>query len=224
MSAPTIIAIGDMHLPWSCHVTLKKIYKIVEDVQPDVVVQLGDLYDQFSWSKFPRTHNLMTPAEELSSARLMATDFWKQISRAAPNADRYQLWGNHDERIKKRVLEKMPEIESLVSFSGFFQFDGVTSMPEEREELTIAGIVFMHGFRQAGKHCEHNLANTVVGHLHRGYTHFYRHAENVYWELNAGMVADPTSVPLSYAKQRKYATYHQGVGLIDELGPRFIPL
>lgn len=187
---------------------------------------MGDLYDFFSYTRFPRTHNLMTPQREVELGRRDAEAFWKAIHKAAPKAECFQLRGNHDDRPQKRVLEKAPELEHLVKngLSGLWTFDGVTTLGDSRSELIIDGIVFHHGWRRHGEHMLHNMQNTVVGHLHTGGTVFRTFGKKVLWELNAGFIANPEAVPLQYTAQKVYRRETNGVGWIDDLGPRFISL
>ena len=49
-----VICVPDMHLPWVDAGALSQIYLAIERENPNVVIQLGDLYDMYSHSKFPR--------------------------------------------------------------------------------------------------------------------------------------------------------------------------
>lgn len=187
---------------------------------------MGDLYDFYSFSRFPRTHNLLTPIQEVETGRREAVRFWAAIRSALPRAELFQLRGNHDIRPSKRILEKAPEFESLVQsgIQGLWDFPSVTTLPSDREELLLDGVVFHHGWRKHGEHFLHNLRSTVVGHLHTGGVVFRRLDDRTIWELNAGYIADPNSVPMSYGAQKRFRKETPGVGFIDHLGPRFIAL
>jgi UDP-2,3-diacylglucosamine pyrophosphatase LpxH len=186
---------------------------------------MGDLYDFYSWSRFPKSVNLFSPTEELKAAISSAKKFWQKIREAAPKAKCYQLIGNHDERIYKRVIEKSPEFEDFINLEKLWDFEGVKVMPSEREELVLNDIIFIHGYRgKIGDHAKFNLKHTVCGHLHRGGVVFVRHGERIIFELNAGTVADLNSKPMSYSKQKQFGNMTNGFGFIDEYGPSFIPL
>lgn len=158
-------------------------------------------------------------------ARKMAEDFWIEIKDAAPSAKLKQLKGNHDERPSKQLIEKAPEYDFLLKhIDELFSFGGVWTQKSERDELIMGNILFQHGFRsKLGDHCKHNKMNTVCGHTHKGGVHFERLGKEVIWELNAGYLGDPESLPLSYTKQRKISKWTKGLGIIDKDGPRFIP-
>lgn len=168
----------------------------------------------------------MTPNEEVNDGRVMAEDFWKKISLSAPNAKKFQIKGNHDERAAKRMLEKAPELEPFCRFDDFWTFDGVETIQDSRDHLEIDGIVFTHGHRSKIGDLipECDFMNVVSGHSHRGGTFFRRlKGGRIAWELNAGYVGNPFDEALVYRPMKSFFGWTHGVGFIDETGPRFIP-
>ncbi len=107
---------------------------------------------------------------------------------------------------------------------GLWEFDGVTTMGSERDELIIDGILYMHGFRKHGDHVKYNLMSTVCGHSHTGGVVFHPIKGKTLFELNAGYLGDPKSAALSYTRQSKISKWTLGLGYIDDYGPRFVPL
>jgi len=220
-----ILCIGDVHAPFVSKPTVSKILDIAEELKPTIIIQLGDAYDFYSFSHFPRSVNLMTPSQEITDGRCVMEEIWGALHRRAKKAKKYQLKGNHDDRITKRLREKFPELESLVDLSQLWKFDNVTTIQDSREELEIEDIVFTHGYRsKLGDHMRYNHRNTVVGHSHRGGVALQPINGKVLFELNAGYIADPFHESLVYRSQLKYFNWTHGVGFIDHLGPRFIPL
>lgn len=225
MAYPLTVCVGDTHFPFHSRLTVERIVDAVASLRPKIVVQEGDLFDMYSWSRFPRSENIMTPLQEAKAGRKYAEMFWARIRKAAPKAKLFQIKGNHDARPYLRVQESLPEMEGFLGLDQLWTFDGVETMGDAREELIIRGVVHMHGFRPFGKHVEHNRMNTVTGHLHRGGVHFYRLGAKTLWELNSGFCANPLSRPMSYAQQRRFSQQTQGFGLIDRSGwPMFCPL
>lgn len=222
--AKTILVVGDCHFPFTNMASLRQVVCLTKQLKPNIIIQVGDLFDLYSWSKYPRTLNLMTPKKELELGQKMAWQMWDDLKKASPKSKRIQIWGNHDERPILRLMEKAPELESLFDMKAIFDFPGVEISNSQRDELVIGDILFQHGFRsKLGDHARHNGMNTVCGHSHRGGAVYLRLGEKTIWELNAGFLAKEDSVPLGYTKQRRISTWTQGCGLIDELGPRFIP-
>lgn len=217
-----IAVVGDLHFPFVNTETLTAFYAFLEKNVPDVIVQVGDLYDMYSHAKFPRSNNVYIPEEELRLGREMAVSFWDTVKRLAPRAECYQLLGNHDVRPFKRILESYPEGAIFFHPNEIFKFDGVKTILDPRTELVINGTAFLHGYRSGlGDHRDYMLMNAVCGHTHKGGVSYRQINGNVLWELNAGFMGDPNSKALGYTPQ-KITTWTQGWGWIDEWGPRFI--
>lgn len=221
----SILVIGDVHAPFTNAASLRRVEQLARQLKPKIVLQIGDAIDAFSFGKYPRTQNLMTPNKELDLAKRMIYQMWENLKKASPKSKLIQMVGNHDERIVKRLMEKAPELEFLYSIEKIFDLPrGVELIGAERDELIIDNILFMHGFRsKLGDHALHNGMNTVCGHSHRGGVIYHRLGDKTIWELNAGFIAQEDSIPLSYTKQRRISRWTQGAAFIDELGPRFIP-
>lgn len=218
-----ILVIGDTHFPFVSS-RISRLYDVAKELQPNHIVQVGDLYDMFSFSKYPRTHTIMTPRQELEKGQKMARSMWDKLKTIAPDAKCHQLLGNHDGRVMKRIIESVPEAETLIDIGSLFRFQGVTTTASEREELIIGDILFMHGFRsKLGDHVSHNKMSTVCGHSHVGGVVFVRLGDEILFELNAGFLAAEESKALGYTAQRRISKWTLGCGFIDEFGPRFIP-
>lgn len=220
--APTALA-GDLHFPFAHADTLSAFFEFLDRKRPARVIQMGDLYDMFSQSKFPRTHNVYTPEAEMDVAYAQAKKFWKTVREILPDAACFQILGNHDIRPLKRLIETFPAGESFFSIERFFRFDGVETNFDYRQELCFDDVLYFHGYRTGlGAHRDFTLRNTCVAHTHVGGVAFRNYYDRVLWELNAGYMGDPESKALSYTAQR-ITTWTHGWGFIDEDGPRFVP-
>lgn len=221
-----ILVIGDTHFPFVNKQCLEAIYEFNRVQKPSHIVQVGDLLDLYAHSKFPRSQNMYGPEEEEALGRKGAEGMWQQLIKDNPAAQCFQLWGNHDLRPAKRVLESLPTLEHVVKeyYKRLMSFDGVTTIEDYRQELIIDGIVFHHGYRsQLGSHRDYVVQNFVCGHSHKGGVVYRRLRNEVIWELNAGFCGDAESKALSYTAQ-KIHDQTLGWGYIDEYGPRFIAL
>ncbi len=222
-----VAAIGDCHFPWACKKTLLAVYKRLREFKPHIIIQLGDLYDLFSFTRFPRTHNLYTPRQELDLGQKDAALFWGSVAHACPRARRIQLWGNHDDRAVKCILSKAPEYEHIVAqhMQTLMRFPGVETVQDSGLVYFIDDVGYHHGYLlRGGAHAESFKHNIVVGHTHRGGVWPVMTEASQLWELNAGYVGDRFAKPLSFAAQRTFSRYTLGLGEIDEAGPRFVPL
>lgn len=214
-----------MHLPWVDAGALSAVYLAIEREKPDVVIQLGDIFDMYAQSKFPRSHDICTPKEEMAEARQGAETFWATCRKVSGRKTRHiQILGNHDARPSKRVAENYPEIASLLGIDHLFKFAGVETVLDSRSELTIDGVIYTHGhYTKHGQHAAYYCRSVVHGHTHRGAVVYQKLHGRVIWELDCGHLADENSEPLQYmpTKTTKWTT---GFGLVDDYGPRFIPI
>jgi hypothetical protein len=220
--AGPLVAVGDMHEPWASKSWKRWVVQQIKDRQPAYVVQMGDAYDYYCFSKFARSFSVLTPRQELRTGRLQMEDFWGEVAAAAPRARRIQLLGNHDARAIKRVLDTLPELEELVDWQARHTFNGVETHFDEKDELILGRLFLHHGHKKHGAHARWNQASTVVAHLHTGGVVYYQNRSGLYFELNAGYGANPDAPPLRYRYQKKIHGWTQGLGAVDEDGPKFV--
>lgn len=225
-SSKKILILGDTHFPWVNMDALCGVYAFIEaNPEIDTVIQMGDLYDMYSWAKFPRSHLLYNPQEEIKVAREMAGEMWAKVQAMLPRARCVQLLGNHDIRPIKKCLEFAPELEPFLEFKKFFEFPGVELVQDHRHPFELGGVGFIHGFLGGlGAHARKFLRSIVCGHTHKGGVVTVPLADGtVLFECNAGYLGDPTSRPMSYTPT-KMNEWTPGFAYLDEWGPRFIPL
>lgn len=223
-----IFVVGDLHFPYHNKRALRKIYEAIKKEKPTHIVQIGDLFDQYSFSRFTKK-NITTSTKEVQRGRSVALTFWKTC-RALSKAKCYQILGNHDVRLSKRIAEKVPEAYEFVKekLDELYTFKGVKTIYDDRTEIEINNIIFMHGYRsRLGDHMRYNGKSTVCGHSHTGGVVFEQRSRRILWELNAGYLADEKSEPLKYRPQST-SKWTLGYGLITwKAGvacPQFVPI
>ena len=227
VSKKPILAIGGTHFPAVHHTAMEKMFSIISELPAfGHIVQLGDLYDQFSQSSFPKNPNYITPREETEISRVMAEEFWDRMTKMFPRAKKWQLVGNHGKpRIIKKVMAAAPECLHLLSIDQLWEFNGVETIPSYQDHLTINGINFIHGWSsRPGFHRDYFEDDVVNTHTHRGHVLPKKLRDRIITELNVGYLADPFHPFLQYRPMRKIEKWTHGFGIIDELGPRFVPL
>jgi hypothetical protein len=219
--------VGDVHEPFSNQAAKKHIYEYCRSYKPDFVVQVGDLYDHYCFSRFGKDARVMPPQLELECGRLQAEEFWWNVGNAAPAAHLVQLLGNHDARAKDRISDSNPALGLILDrgFEALYKFEDVETVMDEKQEYYVEDICFQHGHRsKLGDHAKWNQGKTVVGHSHLGGCVFLRNRKGIYWELNAGWVGDETAAVFNYPAQKINRSWTLGFGVIDRDGPRFLPL
>jgi len=217
-----VINIGDLHLPYAKKSTINKAIKRVAEEQPDVVIQGGDLFDQYLFGRFDKNMNFATPEKELKKAREQAIEFWKNIKKAAPKARRIQLIGNHDVRLLKTCAKKYPEAYHIVEkeFKNLYKFNGVELKKSDRDYVKFDGVVYCHGW--SSKHISHFKSSVVRQHDHKAWlfitpktdlvegagitfktTYTIDRSEHINFEISCGTFCDETKVPFGYVNSRR---------------------
>lgn len=235
MSDKRIFVFGDLHFPFS---DWKKINKALSYLKTwhkqqkiDYVIQVGDIYDCYSASRFARTANLISPEQEIQQGYEQANAFWKKVERCAPGVKKVQLRGNHEKRWIIRTLEKAPELETFAraGIEGLFKFDvDVEIQKNERTEYIIDDIVFIHGFyHQQMKHLKYFAPSgysVVFGHLHKIWTNYLTVRDKTLFEMCVGHFANCETTPMSYTFTRKVSNWTSGFGFINKGIPYVIPV
>lgn len=219
----SIIILPDVHHPFASQEALNNAYGIIAAEKPDYVVQIGDLYDLYSFSKFPRNPNFITPQAECELGRERAQEMWDKVKKASPKSKRVQLKGNHDVRPIKYVADnKEAALHVLKKYvNELMTFDGVELVDEEH---VVEGIVFQHGHLKDGAHAIYNQQSTCVGHSHRPGVLYFRNRNGPYFELNAGCLIDLDSEAFSYRVNKKTHKMTLSIGMVDDYGPRAVLL
>lgn len=226
-----VFAAPDLHFPWSDQKSLKRVYDAIEDLRPDVVIQLGDVLDLYAWTRFARSLDVMTPREELEAGIGDYQVFWKTVKKiVGPKKRLIQLGGNHTDRLVKTAISKAPELAHLIDIKKALLMDGLEVHASAHDEVEIDGVLYVHGWMSGiGKHARYFNQPVVHGHTHTGglWTQTFRKSgtkgTHVLFELDCGHLADPFQVPLMY-RATKTVNWTKGFGVVDEWGPRFCPL
>lgn len=220
------LVIGDTHAPFMNLPLIADITNFAREMQPKVIVQVGDLYDMLSAAKFPKSQNTFTPRVEMETGRAQAEAMWSGLIAAVPGAKCYQLRGNHCIRPLKQVLENFPFGEDWIErmLSEHLSFPGVETIQDHRQELSLpGGILVHHGYRSGlGQHRDYTHTNFICGHSHTGGVVYRQIQGRVLWELNAGLAGLADAKGFHYTPQKTTA-WTPGWGWVDRFGPRFIP-
>src|ERR1017187_6156311 len=116
----TVFVVSDTHFPFHNKRAYSQMLKELKAAKPTHVVQIGDLLDQYVFSRYSRSLEI-TPNNEITRGLRYAEQFWANVARLAPKAKRIQILGNHDMRLAKRIAEWLPEM-SLFLAKGTYTF------------------------------------------------------------------------------------------------------
>ncbi len=213
-----VFVISDCHFPFHSRRALKKIYALIKKEKPTHIVQVGDLLDQYTFSRFTRKMEI-TPDNDIVRGLEIATEMWEKIQKIAPKAKCYQLIGNHDVRISKRISECLPELSGYFSHKNLYKFKDVWVAPSDRSFLTLFGVKYVHGWLSKSiDHAKHFNQPTVHGHRHRPTIEVDRPG---LWSMDVGFMANEKSAPLQYTMS-KLTRWTMACGIVENGEPRLI--
>jgi predicted phosphodiesterase len=227
----SVLVLGDLHMPYHDKARLKEVINLAKLLQPTHIVQVGDIYDQYTFSRYAKSLNLTTPQDEWFEARRYGEELWDKLGKACPDSTKKLLKGNHDDRIVKQLYNRLPELaEDMVKHYVHpkYVFKGVDTMRNSQQhlDLRINGerIRFHHGFlSKLGDHMRKWLCSTVVGHSHRPGILYDQVNNRGIYEANAGYLGDKKARVFNYGESET-KNWVRGVLWINEYGPQFINL
>jgi predicted phosphodiesterase len=209
--------ISDTHFPFHSKKAYIKMMAHLKKEKPTHVIQIGDILDQYVFSKYSKNAGI-SPKSDIVKGLKQAKQMWKDIQKICPKAKCYQILGNHDMRLAKRIAERIPELAELFGHADFYKFPGVKVMRSDRDYLTLDGIVYCHGWLSKSiDHAKHFNKPTVHGHRHRPCIE----VDGKLWSMDVGYMADDKSLPLSYTAS-KFTRWCTACGVVDSGQPRLI--
>lgn len=190
----TIIVASDIHIPFQDALAVKLFINYCAKKQPEVIVLNGDILDMFMLSKFTKGEG-RNPLEEITEARYLL----ENLRAVCPNSQIYYVIGNHETRLERYVLNKAPELASLIEdvFSivkvSDFRIRGCAS-------LTVNdNLVFKHGTLlgnksglSAIKEMENAYMSGCTGHTHRLCKYIARKSGRKFFWIETGCLCDLT--------------------------------
>lgn len=146
---------GDKHFPFSDERTLSILLTITSELQPDLLVDMGDIIDCYHLSRFDKNPDrLTTLQDEIDQARAHLFSW----GECAPGARKVLLGGNHDARIEKmlwnldgpaKALLKLTRFRELMTMDGLLGLKemGWEFLPEDMQTKTelLPKTVLKHG-------------------------------------------------------------------------------
>lgn len=212
-----VFVISDTHFPFVDVVAFDKMMLAIKKEKPTYIVQIGDLLDQYAFSKYTKSSSVYPDVED---GLVFAKAMWAAIRRNVPKAKCYQLLGNHDMRMAKRISEKLPELANFIQ-KDLYAFKGVKTLNSDRDFLVIDGVVYVHGWLSKSiDHARYFGKPTVHGHRHRPGIDYDTPR---LWSMDVGFLADRTSIPLSYTAS-KHSRWTLACGIVEDGKPRLIIL
>lgn len=234
----TTIIVPDVQWPFHDGVALKKIIKVIEDVQPHQVVQIGDGIDFPQVSQWSVGTAGMYADDLQSHVRGYKEGFLQKVAERAPKARLRWLEGNHDLRVMAFVKKYAPALASLdaLSMPNLFSLESL-GWTYEKGPINIGTNVYaIHGHECGGYSATLNAWDSKFTKRygsHRSYVFGHTHQPGIVtraygfegkvdgrFTMNVGSVMDP--VQATYVKDGA-VSWVQSFGVIYDDGKRVYP-
>ena len=214
----TVLAIPDLHIPFERPEALKFCKGVYKKWGCDTVVFLGDVLDQYCFSRYTKDPDAMGAASEFTKAKKALSKWFKAFPVA------HLVMGNHDLRVYKRAIES--------SIPKWFMKDmrEVLDIPDEWEierEFEIDNILYRHGegLTANARQAIHKVGQSVVyGHVHKAAIAFGANQRESLFAMAAGCLIDDDRYAFEYAKYALEKSF-LGCGVVVKgRQPIFVPL
>ncbi len=170
MKHRTALLVPDLHAPYHSKSAWKLVCKVGQLIQPDVVVDLGDLIDNYAVSDhLKEVDRPPTLDQEIESANACLDDMdaWRAKTSIF-------IEGNHETRLKRHLLKHSPALSNLVKIEkllrlrergwSFHPYGTHAKVGKMHFTHCINGRAGPQAHRQALATYQHNVA---IGHTHR---------------------------------------------------------
>ncbi len=136
-----IIIVNDTQIPFQDDKTLQAVHGFWDDFQPDIEIFNGDILDFYSISDFSKNPTRLFNLQ----GEIDKTHEWLDSRAVAnPGARRILVQGNHEDRLRRFLWKRGPELSSLRSL----QFDELLRLKDlEIESLSYMSAVDFLGYR-----------------------------------------------------------------------------
>lgn len=163
--------------------------KLIVDLKPDVVVNLGDMWDLPSFSgydKGKKSFQGRSYRKDLDAGLEFDERLWAPTKKAKKKRPfRVFIEGNHEERMK-RALELTPELEGTIGFKDFEldkNYDEIIQYKGQTPGIIeIDGIIYCHysvsgvmGRPVGGEHPAYSLLTKQFKSVTCGHIHVFDH-------------------------------------------------
>jgi predicted phosphodiesterase len=221
MKNDVILLIPDTHAPFMHPQAVDFLREIKKEYKPNRIFQMGDLIDQFAFSKFARDPDTANCDQELERALDQLGDLYDLFPKVE------MCIGNHDNRIMKRAAEAGISKKFIKELKDIYQLpkDWIVA---ENFRIPEMDLMIMHGEGFSGRGAMVQLLqtfrrNAAIGHLHGQAGTFWLSNGSPSWVLATGCLVDPRAYAF------KYSQFHKdqpilGCGVIVGGTPLFHPM
>ncbi len=201
---------SDTHFPSHDPAALGAVRGLIQAVDPEQLIHGGDLLDCYTLSRFSQDPNRK---ESLQDEIDMARRHLHEVAQLAPNARRYLLEGNHEDRLRRVIwdlpgaasaLPKLVAFREAMTWPSLLQLEGVgfqwIGTEEQSRTRLLPKLITKHGTAvrkwsgySARSEYERYGKGGISGHTHRlgAFYHRDHNGSHVWWESGCTCRLDP---------------------------------
>lgn len=215
-----VLVIPDLHIPFEHKRALDFCCRVRDKFKCDTYVQEGDLFDQYSMSRYPKDPDAMNAKDEFNLSKTRVSRWIKEFPKMVITT------GNHCVRILKRIRDAGIPPSMLVK-----TFNTLWGLPDSWKFINryvVDGVTYIHGAK-SGEYAHANTArdersNIVIAHTHStGGVHWTANYKSAMFGMNVGCLIDETTYAFFYANEMTRRPV-LGCGVIIDGFPTFIPM
>ena len=167
------VFLGDLHAPYHDTTAVDATIEVIRRTKPSRIVMLGDIVDFYAISRFCKEPERSLRLQEEIDAAHRVMSLWRA---AAPHADIDYIEGNHEERLRKYLWTRAPELSRLrcLDFQMLMGLFRLNIRYHDHGWCRVGGIIAQHGETvrpMAGYTVSGELrkrgCSVIQGHTHR---------------------------------------------------------
>lgn len=209
-----ILVLPDIHVPYQNDEAIEAAIKLGEEFQPDEIVQLGDLLDCYTLSRYSRS---ATRHGNIADEIVQAKNLLNEIKTRTGAKRATFIEGNHEARIRKYIMDKCPDLAQLKALRVDHMLEladiGWDFIPEHKF-YQVNDVFFTHGeyanMHSAKKHIDEYRVTVIHGHTHRITSRYHRGLDKTIVGVEMGFLAS-FDVGAEFVKK---ANWQHGVGTV----------
>lgn len=214
----TILIMPDTHAPYHSEAALSVFLNVAKAIKPDALVILGDLFDCYSVSRFPKDPSRKARLRDELADGMSVPDRIEALG--IPSV--YFLEGNHELRLKALVCNDAPALDGMVSIQDELRVkERGWHWVNYKKSLQLGRMRYSHDFGRHGVNAGRQGlldvgANIAFGHTHKLGTWYQGTiADGAHVAINCGWLGDVEMVDYRHADIAR-REYQLGFGLVDE--------
>lgn len=216
----TVLVLPDLQIPFHHPYSLTFLKRVRDKYKPDVVVCVGDEWDNCALSRYPKNPDGLSAGDEHRKAVRASKPFYEAFPEVLV------CESNHRQRLYKRAYEAGIPQDMIKATHDYM---GAPKGWQWQFSWKVDGIVYEHGDRASGAATGRNLidanhASVVYGHHHDCPGIVYtRKANKTMFAMNVGCLVDERTYAMNYTRMNKTKPV-LSCGVVVDGVPHVIPM